>query len=102
MKATVIGVKRVHGIGKESGSPYDMPRALLMTAIRPASKGNFNVEGYGFEVSELPLDWALADRFAQVRFPAQLDLITDVQPVMGRFESVCVDFKPLEANVKAA
>lgn len=103
MKATVIGVKRVAGKSKNSGNQFDMPRALLLSPIRPMVKAELVIEGYGYEINEIAIDWDLAQRFSQCRFPAQLDLETDVQPVMGKFEPVVVDFKELPATaIKAA
>lgn len=80
MRANVVGVVRLSGIGKESGKPYDFAQVLYLRPIEVSASEKFTLQGYGFEVGKLDLDIDALPQFAQVKFPAQLDLVVDNVP----------------------
>ncbi len=104
MKAHIIGVTRVEGISKKSGSlkDYDMCRILALQPCEIAAKSDetigtrYSKTGFGYEVMEIDLESGqVMQQFAQVRFPAMLDLEMDQVPRYGKLQSVCVGFKPV-------
>lgn len=94
MQATVVGVKRVKGIAKNSGNPFDMSRLLLLSPIESVAQEKFQVAGAGFEVSEVPLDVSALPLFMGVAYPAKLDLIVEPRPFRGGFETVVTGIQP--------
>lgn len=106
MKAHVIGVTRVEGVSNKSGQlkPYDMARILSLQPCEVAGKiddktgTRYSKTGFGYELMEIDLESAeVMQKFAQVRFPAMLDLEMDQVPRFGKLQTVCVGFKPLPA-----
>ena len=88
MKMLVMGVSRIFGKSKKTGNDYDMCRLFGMTQIAVRKTENMTVEGYGFEVAEIDLDQTAVHAFKDVKFPAQLDLETDVVAQFGEFKTV--------------
>lgn len=82
MRANVIGVVRLSGIGKESGKPYDFAQVLYLRPIELSASEKFTIQGFGFEVGKLDLAVDAMQQFQGVKFPAQLDLV--VENVPGR------------------
>lgn len=102
MKITVLGVKTVSGTAKESGNPFNICRLLAMSPIENGGGKNVNVTGYGFELAEIELDPTAFPAFRDVKFPAQLELETDVRPFRGKLETLVVGFKPVGSKPLAA
>lgn len=102
MKCTVIGIKRVSGVSSKTGNDFDMPRVLVLSEIRPMSKKDLKIEGFGYEISEIACDWSIADQFSKLKLPCSVDLQTDAQPVMGKFETVVVGVKTVQPVQSAA
>lgn len=102
MKFQAIGVKTMSGISKKSGSAYQMGMVYGYAPIEEVQKEAFEIVGYGFEPAELQLDPACIEQFKDVKFPAQLELETDVIARMGKFETVVIGLKAKPAAVKAA
>lgn len=90
MKMMAMGVSRIYGKAKKTGNDYDMPRLFGMTPINPRKTENMTVEGYGFEPAEIDLDATAIHAFKDVKFPALLDLETDVIAAFGEFKTVVV------------
>ncbi len=96
MKVFAIGIARNHGISKKkdpSGKNYDMAALLVLTPIEPGSGttrdgGTYNRMGYGFQVSEFPAQSDCISQFKDVKFPAQIDVATDSEPMFGRMQTV--------------
>ena len=76
MRVHVIGVVRRKGIAKETKKPFDFAQLLYFRPLEPVSTENFQMHGYGYEQATLDMELAALDKFAQVRFPAQLELET--------------------------
>lgn len=89
MQATVIGVSRMSGVGKTSKAAYDMAKVLILSPIKPFSKAELNISGYGFEVAEIPLAVDAVASFAGLRFPCTVDLATDSEVRAGKLQTVC-------------
>lgn len=93
MKLTVLGVKRIEGNAKTTGNPFDMCRLFAMVPIEVTGAGSkVTVHGFGFELAEVNLDPDALPKFKDVRFPAQLELLTDSRPFRGKLETVVTGF----------
>lgn len=93
MRVQAIGVKRMSGIGKESGKPFDFSRLTILRQIEVAATDKFQLTGYGYETSDLDLANDAMPQFAQVKFPANLDLVVDTVPGRSGLRSVVVGIK---------
>ena len=82
MKIQVLGVKRLAGIAKESGNPFEMCTLLAVVPIEQVSGKNFSVQGYGYEVGEMDVDPDALKQFENHKYPCVMDLTTET--VMGR------------------
>lgn len=91
MKQRVRGVYRLWGESK-AGNDFDMYRIVVEVPME-SRNGKVSSLGYGFTESELALDPSALPMFAKLSFPCDLDLETDVKPVMGKFETVVVGVK---------
>lgn len=100
MKITVLGVKRIFGTSSKTGNDFDMCNVCCQVPVQTGSGKATKVEGYGFEVAEIPLDPAALPQFAKVNFPALLDVETDSRPYMGKLETFVTGIKA--AAVRAA
>lgn len=90
MQVTVLGVRRMQGVGKVSKAPYDMATLLVMQPIRPFSKEGLNISGYGFEPSEVALKAEALEQFAGFKFPCALDVETDMENRGGKLQAVVI------------
>lgn len=86
MKLNVLGVKRISGTSK-SGNEFDMCHLYGIVPLQTGGGKSVKVEGYGYEVAELPLDPSALPAFASVKMPAMLELETDTRPYMGKLET---------------
>lgn len=93
MRVTAIGVKRMSGVGKESGRPFDFARMTILRQMETVSNEKFQLSGYGYETSDLDVENEALPQFAQIKFPAQLDLIVDTVPGRNGLRSVVVGVK---------
>lgn len=93
MQVTIIGVSRMRGVGKQSKQPYDMARLFVMSPIRGFSKEGLDISGFGYEVAELPLAANVLGDFANLKYPATVDLLTDMELRGGKLVSVCTGLK---------
>lgn len=101
MKATVIGVTRMTGTSKKNGRPYDMARCFVLQPVQVGGTQETMRAGFGFSAAELDLRPDALVKFNQVKFPAELELITDNEMMFGRLVTVVTDFRPV-ATIKAA
>jgi len=93
MRVQAIGVKRMSGIGKDSRKPFDFSRLTILRQIEIVANETFQLSGYGYEVSDLDLSNDAIPQFAQVKFPANLDLVVDTVPGRSGLRSVVVGLK---------
>ena len=89
MKFHVVGAKRIEGFAKATGSPFDMCRAYCLVPIETGG-GKTTVSGYGMELAELELDPKALGQFAELKFPADVELKIEQRFVFGEFRSVVV------------
>lgn len=101
MRVTVIGVKRMSGVGKESKRSFDFAQVEVLRPMETASSPTFKLHGFGFETSKLDLATDVLEKFREVRFPAVLDLAVETVPARQGLRSVVVGFR-VAADVKAA
>lgn len=88
MQVTVLGVRRMQGVGKISKQPYDMATLMVLQAIKPFAKEGLAISGYGFEPSEVPLKVEAIEQFAGFKFPAVLDVDTDMENRGGKLQAI--------------
>jgi hypothetical protein len=100
MKLFCAGIKRGHGIGKESKNPYDMMNMLTLAPVQTGKMGGMTVEGYGFDLIEMPVaSPAVVQLCAGIKFPAVLDVTIELRPYQGEYKTTITGF---EAERKAA
>jgi hypothetical protein len=88
MKAFVIGVKRVAGTSKKTGNDFDMSRVLVGTPIQPVRNDRMTVEGFGYEVNEIPCTDEALGQFRGVKLPGVVDLVSDTRAFRGKLEVI--------------
>lgn len=93
MRVYAIGVKRMSGVGKDSGRAFDFSRLTILRPIEAAATEKFQLAGYGFEVTDIDVENEAVPQFAQVKFPANLDLVVDTVPGRQGLRSVVTGFK---------
>ncbi len=93
MRVTAIGVKRMSGVGKESGRPFDFSRMTILRQMEPVAGEKFQLSGYGYETADLDVENDALPQFAQIKFPAQLDLVVDTVPGRNGLRSVVTGIK---------
>lgn len=85
MKMHVLGAKLLKGT--KDGNGWDMSTVFVQTKIENMQNAKVTVLGYGFEITEMPLDSECIDQFRNITFPAVVDLEIGMRPRMGKFES---------------
>lgn len=95
MKTMVLGVKLVSGVSTKSGSPqnFEICTVLTMSKVEKVTTEKVTVRGFGFEVSEIRLAPDALEQFASVKFPASLDLETDMVNFRGKLEPIVTGVK---------
>jgi len=100
MKMHVLGAKVLKG--QKDGSDWDMSSVLIQTKIETFQNAKVTVTGYGFEVTEMPLDAACIEQFKNVTLPGIVDLDIGQRARMGKFESYVVGVVPAVALARQA
>lgn len=93
MRVTAIGVKRMSGVGKGSGRPFDFSRMTILRQMEVVAGEKFQLSGYGYETADLDVENDAIPQFAQIKFPAQLDLVVDTVPGRNGLRSVVTGIK---------
>lgn len=93
MRVQAIGVKRMSGVGKQSGKPFDFARLTILRPLEAAATDKFQLAGYGFETCDIDLANDAMPQFAQVKFPANLDVVVDTVSGRSGLRSVVVGIK---------
>lgn len=102
MKLFIAGVRRGHGVGKESRKAYDMNTAMCLEPVKPGQLGGMTVEGYGYEMIELPmLGEGLIHKLKDVRLPGVFEVVIETKPVFGKYVATLTDVI-VAPNQKAA
>lgn len=97
MKAYCLGVTRMRGVGRTSKQAYDMGKLIVMNAVRPFSKEGLEISGYGYEPAEVALAPDALEKFAHVKFPALLDLETDMETRGGKLQPIVTGLREVKA-----
>ena len=88
MKTQVLGVKRMHGIAKESGNPFDMASIFVIVPIESTKSERFSIEGFGYETGEMPLEPEALKQFENFKFPCALELTLEPVLYKGKISQV--------------
>ena len=97
MKMNVCGVQRIAGTSK-AGSAFDMCELFALVPVENVS-GKINISGVGYKLMTVSLDSEALPQFAGLKFPATLDLVTDVRLERGEAKTIITGITPA---VKAA
>lgn len=100
MKMQVLGAKVLKG--QKDGNDWDMSSILVQTKIESFQNQKVTVIGYGFEVTEMPLDPSCIEQFKNIQFPALVDLDIGQRARMGKFESYVVGVLPVLSVARQA
>ncbi|OZA55096.1 MAG: hypothetical protein B7X79_16145 [Acidovorax sp. 17-64-282] len=100
MKMQVLGAKVLKG--QKDGNDWDMSSILVQTKIESFQNQRVTVTGYGFEVTEMPLDPSCIEQFKNIQFPALVDLDIGQRARMGKFESYVVGVLPVLSVARQA
>lgn len=92
MRVHAIGVKRMSGIGKESGRAFDFSQLEILRPLEVVASEKFTLQGYGYETTKLDLANDALPKFVDVRFPAVLDLVVSTEPGRQGLRSVVTGF----------
>lgn len=102
MRGTLVGISRMTGLGKESKRPYDIVRALLLSAIVEFSKEGFTRSGAGFEVVEVEVAPEAYASLCGLKFPYTGDIAMDQVVKGGKLATVICGVRPVGAAAGAA
>lgn len=98
MKLFCSGTKRQHGVGKESGNPYDMYNMLTLVPVETTKMGSMSVEGSGFQILDLRIENETVFRqFSAIKFPCVLEVDVEPRPFMGKYVTTIVGLIPKSA-----
>lgn len=97
MKVLVYGAMFMRGKSKKTGNAYEMNRAYVAGEITTKQTDDYDRRGYGCEPTTIECDPASEKFFNGVKFPAILDLETDMRPVGGKLVPVVVGIKQASA-----
>ena len=80
MKATFLGIKRIHGTKKADNSAYDFTQLTVIAPVEDISQGKFNSSGYGMEAIKHSCDPACMSLFADIKPLTEVDLNFEPDP----------------------
>jgi hypothetical protein len=78
MKVLVLNVQHARGVSGKTGNQYDICTLSYGVPHQNVNKEGRQVTGFGYMVSEVGMNAAALPQFADVKFPAMLEL--DVSP----------------------
>jgi hypothetical protein len=102
MKLFVLGVKRVHGVKKDGGDPFDMCTLYGGAPVEKMDRAGVHIMGYGLDVGEIDATPEAVAAFEKVTLPAEVDLVTEPRLYRGEFKTFVVGVAPAAAPRKAA
>ena len=102
MKLSVLGVKRVHGVKKDGGDPFDMCTLYGGAPVEKMDRAGVHIMGYGLDVGEIDATPEAVAAFEKVTLPAEVDLVTEPRLYRGEFKTFVVGVVPAAAPRKAA
>lgn len=102
MRVNAIGVQRLTGVSTKTGRPFDFARVMYLQPVEVVSNDKFSSMGYGYQPGEVNLSIDALNKFSDVKFPAQLDLVMDTVPDRRGIKTICVGFAPQVRAAQAA
>ncbi|NHQ85300.1 hypothetical protein HA050_04135 [Iodobacter sp. HSC-16F04] len=90
MKAFVVGISEMKGIAKKTGKPYAMCNINTLVPVENVSSDAFSKRGFGFEIVQIGATADCISQFANIRFPAHVELVTDMTQFAGRLVPIVV------------
>jgi len=102
MKVFVLGVKRMTGLSKKTQNPYDFAQVIAALPLRPVSRENFEISGYGFEPAEFECHNQAVRQFEGLQLPALVELETAHEPGRNGMRVVVTGVKAVTSAPKAA
>jgi hypothetical protein len=87
-KKMVLGVKRLKGTSEKG--PYDFTTVFCAEPVEVSSGAKMEASGYGLEVVEMRGAAECLEAFKGLKFPAEVELVTEPRKVFGKYETVCV------------
>ena len=93
MRVHAIGVKRMSGKAKATGKPFDFTQLTILKAVEVSASETFQLQGYGYETCDLDVENESLPKFAGIKFPCQLDLVTSAVPGRRGIRTVITDIK---------
>ena len=93
MRVYAIGVKRMSGKAKATGKPFDFTQLTILKGIEIIATEHFQLQGYGYETYDLDVDNESLSKFAGIKFPCDLDLVTSTVPGRRGIRTVIIDIK---------
>lgn len=100
MKMLILGAKVLKGL--KDGNPWDMSSVMVQTKIESFQNEKVTSMGYGFEVTEMPLDSSCIEQFKDIKFPSMVELDIGQRARLGKFESYVMGVVPGMQAVKTA
>lgn len=109
MKVYAIGIARNAGISKKKdpkGKAYDICSLLVLQPIEAGAGtsgdgGTWERSGYGFQVADFPASAEAIEQFKDVKFPAQIEVITETAQQFGRMTTMVTGLS-VEKRLQAA
>lgn len=101
MKVIAIGVKRMRGIGKDSGREYDFAQVEVLTPLKNTSSDKFTLTGLGYETSKLDMRIEALAAFNDVKFPANVDLLVEHEASRNGMKAIVTGLVAIPSTVKA-
>lgn len=88
MKTQVLGVKRMSGIGRDSGNEYDMASLFVIVPIENVNRDNLKIVGYGYETGELQIQPEAIKQFENFKYPCPLELTLEPILYKGKISQI--------------
>lgn len=90
MRVMVFGAMHMVGKSAKTGAAYDMSRLYVASDLVSKTTDAYKRVGTGFEAAEVECEPSVVEAFIakQQRFPAVLDLVTDMRMQGGKLVPV--------------
>lgn len=92
MRALVLNAKQSKGVSKKDGSPYEMYTITVSLPLKPFSSSTYQMNGFGHDIAELPLDPQAYAKFSELKESRVLDLQMESAIMFGDLKQVVTGF----------
>lgn len=93
MKLTVLNVIRRHGVGKETGRPYDFTVLQYLEPVEQIETEKFHQEGAGFDTNDIPATSEVLAYLKTQKLPGTFEFTTDTRKTPRGIEVVLLGVK---------